>query len=193
MPQFDPGVFREGDRTYLYTGFCMPDDLSRHGATVTVLGPDMLTVIEAPRFVLPSKPYSAGTGFEGHEYCEAPERQAVPARIGVRRPFRPVGDASDRARLVSPTCAASSSRPRGPAGGSRAGHIVGWAECKTVGRRVGSKHKTTLVRLALGAPQPVGQPSTSISLAMQPCPKTAIGGAIHKPASRSPDRAAHLG
>jgi arabinoxylan arabinofuranohydrolase len=38
----------------------------------TVLGPDMLTIVEEPVFVLPSEPYSRGTGFEGHEYFEAP-------------------------------------------------------------------------------------------------------------------------
>ena len=38
----------------------------------TVLGPDMLTIVEEPVFVLPSEPYSQGTGFEGHEYFEAP-------------------------------------------------------------------------------------------------------------------------
>ena len=69
---FDPGVLTEGDRTYLYTGFCMPDNESRHGAFVSVLDRDMLTIIEDPRFVLPSKPYAEGTGFEGHEYFEAP-------------------------------------------------------------------------------------------------------------------------
>ena len=34
----------------------------------TVLGPDMLTVIEEPVFIAPSEPYSKGTGFEGHEF-----------------------------------------------------------------------------------------------------------------------------
>ena len=70
--QFDPGVLTEGDRTYLYTGFCPRGDKSRSGCMATVLGPDMLTVVEEPVFVLPSEPYSAGTGFEGHEYFEAP-------------------------------------------------------------------------------------------------------------------------
>ncbi len=69
---FDPGVLTEGDRTYMYTGFCWSYAKDRHGAMVTVLGPDMLTVIEEPRFVLPSGQYSKGTGFEDHEYFEAP-------------------------------------------------------------------------------------------------------------------------
>jgi hypothetical protein len=70
--QFDPGVLTEGDRTYLYTGFCPRGDKSRSGCMATVLGPDMLTIVEEPVFVLPSEPYSQGTGFEGHEYFEAP-------------------------------------------------------------------------------------------------------------------------
>lgn len=70
-PQFDPGVLTEGDRTYLYTGFCMRGDKSRHGAMGMLLAPDMLTVIEGPVFVAPGCEYSEGTGFEGHEYFEA--------------------------------------------------------------------------------------------------------------------------
>ena len=71
-PQFDPGVLTEGDRTYLYTGFCGGGDRSRHGAMCTVLGPDMLTIAEETRFVAPGVMYSEGTGFEGHEFFEAP-------------------------------------------------------------------------------------------------------------------------
>ncbi|MCQ2496213.1 MAG: family 43 glycosylhydrolase [Lachnospiraceae bacterium] len=71
-PQFDPGVITEGDKTYMYTGFCGGGDYSRHGAMATVLGPDMLTVIEAPKFIVPGSCYSEGTGFEGHAFFEAP-------------------------------------------------------------------------------------------------------------------------
>ncbi|PAD32936.1 family 43 glycosylhydrolase [Paenibacillus sp. 7523-1] len=71
-PQFDPGVLTEGERTYLYTGFCAPGDRSRHGAMATVLGPDMLTIVDEPVFIAPSQPYSEGSGFEGHEFFEAP-------------------------------------------------------------------------------------------------------------------------
>jgi len=70
-PQFDPGVLTEGDRTYLYTGFCPKGDKSRKGPMVTVLGPDMLTIIEEPVHIAPSEPYSKGSGFEGHEFFEA--------------------------------------------------------------------------------------------------------------------------
>jgi len=76
-PMFDPGVLTEGDRTYLYTGFCSRFDKSRTGAKATVLGPDMLTVIEPPVTVIPSEPYSAGTGFEGHSFFEAPSIRKV--------------------------------------------------------------------------------------------------------------------
>jgi arabinoxylan arabinofuranohydrolase len=71
QPQFDPAVLTEGERTYLYTGFCMPKDTSRTGPMATVLGADMLTIEEAPVFIAPSQPYSQGSGFEGHEFFEA--------------------------------------------------------------------------------------------------------------------------
>lgn len=71
-PQFDPGVLTEGNLTYLFTGFCAKGDKSRHGAMLTVLGPDMLTICEAPRFVAPGVEYEEGTGFEGHAFFEAP-------------------------------------------------------------------------------------------------------------------------
>lgn len=70
-PQFDPGVLTEGEHTYLYTGFCTPGDTSRSGPMVSVLARDMLTVIEEPGFIMPSQPYSAGSGYEGHEFFEA--------------------------------------------------------------------------------------------------------------------------
>ena len=76
-PQFDPGVLTEGDKTYLYTGFCGRGDKSRHGAMATVLGPDMLTIIEEPVFVAPGYEYSAGTGFEKHAFFEAPSIRKV--------------------------------------------------------------------------------------------------------------------
>lgn len=77
QPQFDPAVLLEGDKVYLYTGFCAKEDTSRNGAMVTVLQTDMLTVLEAPVFVLPSAPYSAGSGFEGHEFFEAPSIRKI--------------------------------------------------------------------------------------------------------------------
>lgn len=71
-PQFDPAVLTEGDRTYLYTGFCGVGDKSRHGAMGTVLGPDMLTIVEGPVFVAPGEPYSHDTSFDGHAFFEGP-------------------------------------------------------------------------------------------------------------------------
>ncbi|BCJ94204.1 hypothetical protein acsn021_17730 [Anaerocolumna cellulosilytica] len=71
-PQFDPGVFTEGYKTYLYTGFCPKGDTKRSGPMVTILGADMLTIIEEPIFIAPSEPYSRGSSFEGHEFFEAP-------------------------------------------------------------------------------------------------------------------------
>ena len=70
-PQFDPGVLTEGDKTYLYTGFSWPYDMSRHGSMVTVLAPDMLTIVEDPRFVVPGGAYAKGTSFEKHPFFEA--------------------------------------------------------------------------------------------------------------------------
>ena len=69
--QFDPGVLTEGEVTYLYTGFAGFDDPSRHGAMMTYLDKDMLTMLREPVYVVPSRPYSAGTGYEGHEFFEA--------------------------------------------------------------------------------------------------------------------------
>ncbi len=71
QPQFDPAILLEGDKVYLYTGFCEKEDTSRNGAMVTVLGTDMLTIIKPPVFVVPSAPYSDESGFEGHEFFEA--------------------------------------------------------------------------------------------------------------------------
>lgn len=71
-PQFDPGVLFENGSVYLYTGFCAPDDIDRHGPMVTVLASDMLTICEEPRFIAPSTPYAAGSGYEGHTFFEAP-------------------------------------------------------------------------------------------------------------------------
>jgi carboxylesterase type B len=71
-PQFDPGVLTEGKLTYLFTGFCGQGDASRHGAMLTVLDTDMLTIKRAPEFIAPGNVYSKGTGFEGHAFFEAP-------------------------------------------------------------------------------------------------------------------------
>lgn len=77
QPQFDPGVLTEGEKTYLYTGFCPKGDKSRKGAMATILGPDMLTVLEEPVFIAPSEPYSEGSSFKNHEFFEAPSMRKV--------------------------------------------------------------------------------------------------------------------
>ena len=69
--QFDPGVLTEGEKTYLYTGFCPRGDRSRHGAMGMRLAPDMITAETEPVIVVPGCEYGAGTDFEGHEYFEA--------------------------------------------------------------------------------------------------------------------------
>lgn len=69
---FDPGVLTEGNRTYLYTGFCARGDKTRRGTMVTVLDRDMLTIVEDQKWVAPGCEYSEGTGYEGHEFFEAP-------------------------------------------------------------------------------------------------------------------------
>lgn len=52
-PQFDPGVLTEGDKVYLYTGFCAIGDRSRSGMIGTVLKEDMLTIEEDPIIMMP--------------------------------------------------------------------------------------------------------------------------------------------
>nr|MCR5267693.1 family 43 glycosylhydrolase [Lachnospiraceae bacterium] len=47
-------------------------DKSRHGAMVTLLDKDMLTVIKAPAFIVPTDVYSKGTEYENHGFFEAP-------------------------------------------------------------------------------------------------------------------------
>lgn len=70
-PQFDPGVLCEGNSVYLYTGFSGPGDSSRHGAMVTVLEADMLTIAQETAYVIPSAEYAKGTDFEEHGFFEA--------------------------------------------------------------------------------------------------------------------------
>lgn len=71
LPQFDPAVLTEGEDTYLYTGFCKPDDRGRKASSVTILAADMLTIKSPPEFLIPTGMYGKGTSFEGHEFFEA--------------------------------------------------------------------------------------------------------------------------
>ncbi|MBP3703354.1 MAG: GNAT family N-acetyltransferase, partial [Lachnospiraceae bacterium] len=76
-PQFDPGVLTEGEKTYLYTGFCGQGDKSRTGAKAVVLGKDMLTIEQEPVLIAPGCEYAEGSGFEGHEFFEASSMRKV--------------------------------------------------------------------------------------------------------------------
>ena len=103
-PQFDPGVLTEGDRTYLYTGFCGRGDKSRTGSRLQVLGPDMLTILEEPRTVVPGVEYQEGTGFEGHAFFEASSIR----RVGEKYYF--IYSSTPMHEL----CYATADDPRGP-------------------------------------------------------------------------------
>ncbi|MHA3224458.1 family 43 glycosylhydrolase [Globicatella sulfidifaciens] len=76
-PQFDPAVIIDNNKVYLYTGFGGFNDPGRKGMMVTVLDTDMLTIIEAPRFIIPSEAYSKGTEFEEHPFFEAPSIRKI--------------------------------------------------------------------------------------------------------------------
>lgn len=76
--QFDPGVFTDGDKTYLYTGF----GRFSPGAMVTILDKDMLTVTQKPNIIIPSASYQGinsaiGTEYEGHGFFEASSMRKI--------------------------------------------------------------------------------------------------------------------
>ena len=95
MPQFDPGVITEGDKTYMYTGFCGNHMKDRIGAMATVLDKDMLTIIEEPVIIAPGDCYSDVSkpvetecpykqdsienwkGYKNHEFFEAPSIRKI--------------------------------------------------------------------------------------------------------------------
>lgn len=102
-PQFDPGVLTEGGKTYLYTGFCGIGDKSRTGAQASVLGEDMLTVIEKPVIIVPGCMYADNTSFKGHAFFEAPS-------------IRKIGDTYYfiySSQVMHELCYATSKKPRG--------------------------------------------------------------------------------
>lgn len=84
--QFDPGVYREGDHVYLYSGFCPPlgrwkpkgtdNDLIK-GPVVMELESDMLTVKTEPKVIAPFVENGKGTDFEGHEFFEASSMRKI--------------------------------------------------------------------------------------------------------------------
>lgn len=84
--QFDPGVYREGDRVYLYSGFCPRPGTWKargvespliEGPVVVELEPDMVTIKKAPRVIAPYIVNAKGTGFEGHEFFEASSMRKI--------------------------------------------------------------------------------------------------------------------
>lgn len=81
--QFDPGVYVEGDKVYLYTGFApsLPifgfKKYAKKGAVCAVLNADMLTVESVNLTGLKSKSCSKGTPYEGHEFFEASSMRKI--------------------------------------------------------------------------------------------------------------------
>lgn len=84
MP-FDPAVINDNGRVYMYYGFAptmhkipgLPDNLYMPGCSIVELEDDMMTIKSGPVAVIPSTIYSKGTGFEGHEYFEAPSIRKI--------------------------------------------------------------------------------------------------------------------
>ncbi len=79
-PQFDPALLRDGDRLWLATGFCGEGDASRHGAMLTGLGKDMLTVVQPPVIIAPGCVYARNTDFAAHPFFEGPSLRKIDGR-----------------------------------------------------------------------------------------------------------------
>ncbi|OUP83217.1 hypothetical protein B5F07_11055 [Lachnoclostridium sp. An169] len=84
--QFDPGVFVEDGKVYLYTGWCPAayeinlswgTNVNKNGATVTVLEPDMVTIREAPRMIVPGIRRAKHTEFARHPFFEASSMRKI--------------------------------------------------------------------------------------------------------------------
>lgn len=78
MP-YDPSVLVDSDgRVYLYYGYTSEAIAAKFGAEasggcmVVELSADLRTVLTQPKVCLPRDIHTAGTGFEGHGYYEAP-------------------------------------------------------------------------------------------------------------------------
>ncbi len=72
--QFDPGIFIDhDDEIYLYSGNAPrhQNEEMNKGSQVMRLYPDMITLKDKPRPLIPDVRNSRGTGFEGHEFFEA--------------------------------------------------------------------------------------------------------------------------
>lgn len=76
---FDPGVLVEGEKVYLFTGFCMkgplPERMRGRKSPSWSMGfelePDMKTIRRGPVDILPGGNVTAGTDFENHGFYEA--------------------------------------------------------------------------------------------------------------------------
>lgn len=73
---FDPGVFVEGDKVYLYVGFCPTKEsrwasIANKYSQVYILKKDMVTIAEGPYDLIPGPIAAPGTEFEGHGFYEA--------------------------------------------------------------------------------------------------------------------------
>lgn len=84
--QFDPGVYVEGDKVYLYAGWCPTSyefhlswgtKVNRSGAQVTLLEPDMVTVKEAPRTIVPGIRRAKRTAYAEHPFFEASSMRKI--------------------------------------------------------------------------------------------------------------------
>ena len=83
--QFDPGVYVEGGKVYLYSGFCpgfyplvWGKHQSKHGPVCVVLKPDMVTIAEKPKYIgVKCAADAAGTPYEGHGFFEASSMRKI--------------------------------------------------------------------------------------------------------------------
>lgn len=81
--QFDPGVFVEGDKVYMYTGFAPVLPISgfkryaKKGAVCAVLGKDMITVESVHLTGVKSRQCAKGTPYAGHEFFEASSMRKI--------------------------------------------------------------------------------------------------------------------
>lgn len=84
--QFDPGVFTEDGKVYMYTGFApvfnpfIPTKgkpLAHKGPVCAVLKSDMLTVENTYNIGVKSKVNGKGTPYEGHEFFEASSMRKI--------------------------------------------------------------------------------------------------------------------
>ena len=80
---FDPAIYVENGRAWLYYGFgmafgeLMPDP---KGAFVAELEPDMVTMKTWPQLICPGKVLAAGTPWEGHPFFEASSMRRIGGR-----------------------------------------------------------------------------------------------------------------